>query len=139
MMTRNETHWLVRHTIPSDTSIASRLIDQLLEVMLERGWPAQELFHVQLAYEEAVVNAIVHGNKRSASKTVDVMMSCASDRVEIQITDQGAGFDPQEVPDPRQEQFLEVPGGRGLLLMHEVMSEIGYNAEGNQITMIKTR
>ena len=66
-------------------------------------------------------------------------MSCDQDRVWIRITDQGKGFDPKEVPDPRQKELLEVPGGRGVLLINEIMSEVAYNEQGNQITMTKIR
>ncbi len=139
MKTRNAALWSSRHIIPSDTSVGSALIDGLLEAMLERDWPASEQFHVQLAYQEALVNAVDHGNRRSPQKTVEIEMACDRRRIEIRITDQGDGFDPSDVPDPRQEALLEVPGGRGLLLIHEVMSEIKYNATGNQVTMTKRR
>ncbi len=64
-------------------------------------------------------------------------MKCDDVRVWVQITDQGNGFDPQSVPDPRQDEFLDVPGGRGVLLISELMSEVKYNSRGNQVTMVK--
>ena len=102
--------WTSLQTIPSDTAIGSELVHSLLAEMLERDWPSVELFHVQLAYEEAIVNAIVHGNRGAADKTVEVQMTCDRDSVWIQITDQGAGFDPAAVPDPTQGELL---GGAG--------------------------
>ena len=139
MSTLNSSPWSSCHTIPSDTSIGSGLIDDLLSAMVERDWPASELFHIQLAYEEAIVNAIVHGNRRATDKTVHVEMTCDTQRVRIQITDQGQGFDPDKVPDPRQDELLEDPGGRGLLLIREIMSEVRYNETGNQITITKIK
>ena len=131
--------WTFRREIPSDTSIGSELVNQLLEAMTECGWPATELFRTQLAYEEAIVNAIRHGNACSADKTVLVEMTCEPERVTIRITDQGEGFDPESLPDPREEERLESPGGRGVLLIREVMSDVHYNELGNQITMIKMK
>ncbi len=139
MKTRNVVRWSMSITIPSDTSVGCELINDLLEAMVEREWPSAELFHVQLAYQEAIVNAIVHGNRRAADKTVEIEMSCDHGQVRIQITDQGPGFDPQNVPDPRQEEWLEAPGGRGLLLMSEILSELMYNDLGNQVTLIKNK
>ncbi len=139
MATQQAASWSARHTIPSDTSIGSALINDLIEAMVEREWPALELFHVQLSFEEAIINAIVHGNGRAEDKTVEVEMTCDADLVCIQITDQGGGFNPGDVPDPRQDELLEVPGGRGLLLMHEIMSEVKHNESGNQITLKKIR
>ena len=79
MTTRHAAPWTARHTIPSDTSVGSQLIGGLLEAMLERGWPASAQFHVQLAYEEAMINAVIHGNCRSREKTVEIQMSCDGD------------------------------------------------------------
>ena len=139
MQARHVTPWTSRQTIPSDTAIGSDLVHNLLAAMLEREWPSVELFHVQLAYEVAIVNAIVHGNQGAADKTVEVEMSCDGDSVWIRITDQGAGFDPAAVPDPTQGELLEAPGGRGVLLITEVMSEVAYNERGNQVTLKKIR
>lgn len=131
--------WTFRKTIPSDPAVGSALIDELIGAMTDRQWPSEELFRVQLAYEEAIVNAISHGNQNDPAKTVRVEMSCGDQRVWIRITDQGSGFDPESVPDPRQDDLLESLGGRGVLLIHEIMSEVRYNDPGNQITMVKIR
>ena len=139
MSTRKTSSWSTQHTIPSDVSVGNELISELLEAMLQRGWTATDQFHVHLAYQEAMTNAVVHGNRRSLDKTVDVEMGCDDQQVWIRITDQGAGFDADAVPDPRREDLREIPGGRGLLLMSEVMSEVRYNASGNQITLTKHR
>lgn len=135
----NVAEWTFSRTIASDTSVGSALVSELIDAMMERDWPGTDVFRVQLAYEEAIVNAIRHGNRCSPDKTVSVEMRCGADQVWIQITDQGPGFDPNSIPDPRQEDLLEVPGGRGVLLISEIMSEVRYNDVGNQITMIKIR
>jgi serine/threonine-protein kinase RsbW len=131
--------WTLDKIIPSDTTIGSGLISDLIDAMMEREWPGADLFRVQLAYEEAIVNAIRHGNRFAEDKSVHVEMTCDADRVWIRITDEGPGFDTSAVPDPRQDDLLEVPGGRGLLLISEIMSEVFYNVVGNQITMTKIR
>lgn len=138
-MTSAEAVWTFQREIPSDTSVGSALITDLLDAMTEREWPATDLFRTQLAYEEAIVNAIRHGNRCDAEKTVTVEMTCDSERVVIKITDQGEGFDPKQIPDPRQDELLEAPGGRGVLLISEIMSDVTYNDRGNQITMVKMK
>lgn len=138
-MTSSDLTWKLKREIPSDTSVGSELVNELLAAMTEREWPATDLFRTQLAYEEAIVNAIRHGNRSDPEKSVKVEMACGPDRVEIQITDEGDGFDPSQVPDPREEELLEVPGGRGVLLIHEIMNHVSYNDAGNQITMVKER
>ncbi|MEL6105046.1 MAG: ATP-binding protein [Planctomycetota bacterium] len=138
-MTSSDLIWKLKREIPSDTSVGSELVNELLAAMTEREWPAPDLFRTQLAYEEAIVNAIRHGNRSDPEKSVTVEMTCGPDRVVIQITDEGDGFNPSEVPDPREEELLEVPGGRGVLLIHEIMNQVTYNDRGNQITMVKER
>lgn len=138
-MSAREAIWTFHREIPSDTAVGSALVTDLLDAMTEREWPAGDLFRTQLAFEEAIVNAIRHGNRCDPDKKVTVEMSCDDDQVRIQITDQGEGFDPRSVPDPRQEELLEAPGGRGVLLINEIMSQVEYNDRGNQITMIKIK
>ncbi|OYP37461.1 ATP-binding protein [Rhodopirellula sp. MGV] len=131
--------WTLRREIPSETTIGSELVEELIAAMTERDWPPADLFRTQLAYQEAIVNAIRHGNRCDPNKTVLVEMSCDDDRAVITITDQGDGFDPTAVPDPRSDELLEVPGGRGVLLIGELMNEVAYNDRGNQITMTKIK
>jgi serine/threonine-protein kinase RsbW len=126
-------------TIPSDTAIGSRLIDELSHQMREHGWDERQIFQVQLAYEEAIINAIRHGNGYSPDKTVDVTFTCNSQQTQIVITDQGSGFDPGTVPDPTCGDRLETPGGRGVLMIRECMSHIHYAEGGCRLTMTKDR
>ena len=131
--------WRRETTIPSDMSVGSDLVNGLIDAMGERGWSANEIFRVQLAYEEAIVNAIRHGNRFAEDKTVDVVMHCDDEEIVIQITDMGPGFDPKSLPDPREDDRLDIPGGRGVMLIHELMSDVIYNELGNQVTMRKKR
>ncbi|XZE56705.1 ATP-binding protein [Planctomycetaceae bacterium SH139] len=131
--------WNFETTIPSDTAIGSALINDLVAAMESFGWQSDHVFRVQLAYEEAIVNAIRHGNKFAEDKTVDVRMHCDNAQVQIVIEDMGPGFDPDELPDPRDEERLEIPGGRGVMLIRELMTEVEYNELGNRVTMRKLR
>jgi serine/threonine-protein kinase RsbW len=92
-----------------------------------------------MAIEEAVVNAIEHGNKRDASKTVLIVFHVDAERATMQISDQGAGFDHRNVADPTEEERLDKPRGRGVMLMRELMSEANFNEPGNSVTMVKVR
>src|SRR5947199_135963 len=96
-----------------------------------------EIFAIKLALEEALVNAIKHGNQMDRSKKVHVSYRIRPDRFEIQITDEGPGFDPEDVPDPTAFENLERPCGRGLLLMRHYMTDVRHNARGNSVTMSK--
>ncbi len=68
-------------------------------------------------------------------------MICTSSakKIRIQITDQGPGFNPEAVPDCTDDDHLDVPNGRGIMLMRNFMSLVEYNDTGNVVTMEKLR
>jgi serine/threonine-protein kinase RsbW len=123
--------------IPSDTSEARRFQDEIERQLTASRVTEQEVFSVRLALEEALVNAIKHGNQMDRSKQVHLAYRFLLDRLEIHITDEGSGFDPEDVPDPTAIENLERPCGRGLMLMRHYMTEVVYNVRGNSVRMTK--
>ena len=99
---------------------------------------------VGVSVRESVVNAIRHGNKFDPAKHVGVHFAFVPaddgpDFLEIVITDEGEGFDPAQVPDCTSDERLEVPSGRGVMLMRTFMTRIEYNAKGNRVLMEKRK
>ena len=92
-----------------------------------------------MALEEALVNAIKHGNQLDRAKSVRVNYHVSPDRFDVQITDEGPGFDPVDVPDPTAPENIERPCGRGLLLMRHYMTEVAYHDRGRTVRMAKVR
>jgi serine/threonine-protein kinase RsbW len=92
-----------------------------------------------MSIEEAVVNAIEHGNKRDLAKNVHMVFRVTPERVWLEITDEGKGFDHRNVADPTDEELLDKPRGRGVMLIRQLMTEANYNESGNQLTMVKVR
>jgi serine/threonine-protein kinase RsbW len=138
-MTSVDSSWTLDKILPSELDAGHAVIDQLMAALETAGWMGRDLFHVQMAIEEAVVNAIEHGNKRDASKQVHVIFHVFQDRAELSITDQGNGFDHHNIADPTEEERLEQPRGRGVMLIRELMSEAKYNEKGNSLWMLKRR
>ena len=110
---------------------------QILSAMEEKGFSKEDVFAVHLALEEAFLNAVKHGNKMDPSKTVTINYGIDREKVEISIQDEGGGFNPQNVPDPRVGENLYRPEGRGLLLMNAYMHVFEYNERGNGVHMIR--
>jgi len=137
----SENHWIWRcdHTIPSDTKAGRRILDQVIGELQARKWGPRDIFGVQLGLEEALVNAILHGNGLDADKQVHVVCRMTPDLVRIEITDEGEGFDPATIPDPTAPDRLEAPTGRGVMLMRSFMSRVEYNEVGNRVVMEKDR
>jgi serine/threonine-protein kinase RsbW len=124
--------------IPSDTAEARRIQEEIEQQLHSRRASDQEVFSVRLALEEALVNAIKHGNQMDRRKKVHISYRFLADRFEVRITDEGDGFDPNDVPDPTAIENLERPCGRGLMLMRHYMTEVKYNDRGNSVWMAKT-
>ncbi len=131
--------WRLVVNLPSERGSNRQVTDQLLEQLGVHGWPPADIFAIHLAAEEAIVNAIVHGNKLDPTKKVHVECEISTAVVRISISDEGAGFDPASVPDCTVDERLEAPGGRGVMLMKSFMTSIEYNATGNAVVLLKHR
>ncbi len=124
-------------TISSELCSARQVEQHLLAELHRHKYPDDCLFAVRLALEEALSNAIKHGNQLDPDKTVTVRFYVEPEKIQIIITDQGQGFDPTAVPDPTTDEHLEDPSGRGITLMRAYMDEVAYNSRGNEVRMLK--
>ncbi|RCS54836.1 ATP-binding protein [Bremerella cremea] len=131
--------WSTVETIPSDTGEGQRLIKELLTQLELAEWASHDSFGIHLAAEEAIVNAIKHGNKQDPNKSVHVDIRVGKQEVMIHITDEGPGFNPEAVPDPTLDENLDVPSGRGVMLIKAYMTDVQYNEQGNSVRMTKTK
>lgn len=131
--------WSLHEKIPSSLDVGHATIERLIVALQQNKWEGRDLFHIQLAIEEAMVNAITHGNQLAQDKVVEVEFHVDRQITFMRIKDQGAGFKPEDVPDPRDDEHLECTNGRGVMLIRELMSEVRYNDQGNEVTMIKHR
>ena len=130
---------VARKVIATDLDAARIAAEELLDTVEAGGCPSEALFAIRLALEEALANAIKHGNRYDRSKSITVTIEIDDERTVIVVTDQGEGFDPGIVPDPTVDENLEKPGGRGIMLMRAYMDEIAYNEHGNEVRMVKLR
>jgi len=122
-------------TLPQMQEFLTRLLGEIHVI----GFTDKEVFGIRLALEEALVNAIKHGNRLDPTKTVHVRYQVTHQQFTIEIRDEGPGFDPEGVPDPLNPENLERPGGRGVFLMRHYMSWVQYNEIGNCVTLCKVR
>jgi len=124
-------------TISSIPREVSHVENAIMPVLENKGWGQRAVFAVQLALEEAAINAIKHGNELDDTKKVTVSFAIDDDRCVIAIADEGEGFDPDDVPDPTVDDNLLATSGRGVALIRAYMDEVRFNEKGNEITMIK--
>jgi serine/threonine-protein kinase RsbW len=123
--------------IPSDPAEARRVQEEVERLLRAHHASEKDIFGIRLALEEALVNAIKHGNQMDRSKKVTLAAAVQADRFEIHITDEGTGFDPGDVPDPTAVENIERPCGRGLMLMRYYMTEVSFDGRGNSVRMAK--
>jgi len=115
------------------------LLDIIAAAMDEFGYATKDRFAVRLALEEALVNAVKHGNRGDPAKEARLRSYVTTEFVLLAVEDDGAGFDPAGVPDPLAPENLERPSGRGLFLIRRYMTWMEHNTRGNCITMCRHR
>jgi serine/threonine-protein kinase RsbW len=126
-------------TIPSELDAAERIQDRIIALLEKEGFSARDVFGMRLALEEAIVNAIKHGNRMDPDKSVRIRCEVDPSRVYVEVEDQGPGFNPTDIPDPTAVENLEKPGGRGIMLMRAFMTRVEYVGKGNQVVLEKHR
>ena len=123
--------------MPSDVKLLDGVLEYLNERLLRLGFIQPEDSELIIALDEAIVNAIKHGNKCDASKSVSITAEFTAEGSRFIISDEGPGFDRCTVPDPTDPCRLLEPSGRGLYLINHIMDEVCFNDAGNQLTMFK--
>ena len=138
MSTHSNNAWHYTTSFSSVSGAGEAFVDAVLQELERRSWSPKDLFAVQLALEEAIANAVEHGNRRDASKKVDVSAEISVERVLLSVRDEGEGFDESATPNPTLDQNLEIPTGRGLLLIRSFMTNVWLGSGGAKIFMEKT-
>ncbi|MES3004807.1 MAG: ATP-binding protein [Patescibacteria group bacterium] len=149
--------------LPTDIGLVTTADDALGKKLEVAGWDLEsdEVLDIQVAFREALINAIAHGNldvsipdgsfeelgviakaeqeRNPTDKKVFVDIDLDENKVEIRIRDEGKGFNWREVADPTTGEGLLKPKGRGMLFMKSYADSVIYNEQGNEVTLVKTK
>ena len=125
--------------IPSTLTDAVEVLKDIVAAVEKADYRREAIFAVRLALDEALANAVKHGNDNDPTKKVTVELDVNEQRVVVSVQDQGPGFIPEQLPDPTADENLSRPNGRGVMLMQAYMTEVGYNDSGNKVILTKTR
>jgi serine/threonine-protein kinase RsbW len=134
------------HAQTVTVDIASRLeMLEMVQTVLAHlstlmGFDDDASHYMSVAVRESVVNAMKHGNKSDEAKRVAIDFTIHPDGLEIEVKDEGAGFDPALVPNPVAEENLLKAYGRGIFFMRSFMDEVAYsfpNRGGTVVRMVK--
>ncbi|MGA2031969.1 MAG: response regulator [Thermoguttaceae bacterium] len=159
------THSESTFVLGNDASLFGPLIEYLQDSTVRMGLCNDaDRTRVGVALEEALANALFHGNLEAGSelreqdaetyytiietrrqqvpykdRLINVEARLGRDEAIFVIADSGTGFDPASLPDPTDPVNLEKASGRGILLMRTFMDEVRYSPAGNQVTLVKRR
>ena len=123
--------------IPSDLDAGRDVQKRVMEEVSCFQYEPESLFAIRLALEEAIVNAIKHGNASDPSKKVHIEADISASRVELLIEDEGQGFNRSRIPDPTTHPNLSRPNGRGILLIESYMSSVQWDHGGRRVRMVR--
>jgi serine/threonine-protein kinase RsbW len=134
------TEQTTRLVLPSHIEAVGDAAAAVTDFVQSCGIGEEPAFAIVMAVREAVTNAMVHGNKEDEAKSVEVIFNCLANVLEIEVRDQGEGFDPTAVPDPTDPVNLLKTSGRGIFLMRSFMDEVEWFARpegGTTVRMVK--
>jgi serine/threonine-protein kinase RsbW len=129
----------LRFTIPSERQQGCEVQRQIIAAAQASGFEGENLFALRIALEEAMVNAIKHGNRLDPAKQVRVEATISPEKVEILVEDEGPGFDRAAVPDPTADENLTKASGRGILLIESYMTEVAWDRGGRRLHMAREK
>lgn len=129
------TRW--QHVEVRATAFIAAIADDIGTQMTEAGFTDKDIFCLRLAMEEAIVNAIKHGNRADPQKRVLVRYSVSVLEALVEVEDEGTGFDFDHIPDPLAPENIEKPSGRGIFLMRFYMTWVRFNERGNCVTLCR--
>ncbi len=131
---------MLDQNFPSTLESVDQADLEILKAAAAAGFDEDEQHRIGMAARECMVNAVVHGNRYNRNKQVRVSVAKDEDTFTIRVTDQGDGFDMEEVPDPLHDNNLLRHSGRGLFLMQAFMDEVKVRRvapSGTEVTLIK--
>lgn len=123
--------------IPTDIHSIAGTVDYVMSRCVTCQAHARKLnLNFRVGLTEALSNAMMYGNGHDPSKNVVVEVVMSQGCLQATVRDQGTGFDPASVPDPTLPENLSRSCGRGLFLMRELLDEVSYNDQGNEVTLV---
>jgi serine/threonine-protein kinase RsbW len=129
---------ILEEKIPSRLDKIPEFISVFIEKIGSLGFDKDEIFDIRLCVEEALVNAIKHGNKLKPDLSVSVDVQLDKEGLTVNVRDEGSGFDYKKLPDPTKKENYSRPHGRGVFLIKNLMDRVEFLDNGRCIKMSKS-
>jgi serine/threonine-protein kinase RsbW len=128
----------VRVTLAANRQSVDPVVEQVMESVRDLKCMNGKEDSIELALQEALANAVVHGAKEDPSKVVECIVACDEQRgMLIIVRDPGEGFDPKNIPSCTMGENLYSNHGRGIFLINQLMDEVKFRKNGTEIHMVK--
>ena len=124
--------------LAADRKSVDPVVQQVMEAVREMKCVNGKEDAIELALQEALANAVVHGAKEDPSKVVECVVACDEQRgILIIVRDPGEGFNPQGIPTCTIGENLYSNHGRGIFLINQLMDKVEFHKNGTEIHMLK--
>jgi len=128
----------VRVTLAADRESVGPVVYQVMQSVRQMKCADGKEDAIELALQEALANAVVHGAKEDPSKVVECLVACDEERgLLIIVRDPGEGFDPSAIPACTLGENVYSGHGRGIFLINQLMDEVKFHNNGTEIHMVK--
>jgi serine/threonine-protein kinase RsbW len=134
----NKLDLVVRVSLAADRKAVDPVVAQVMDSVRKMKNIEGKEDAIELALQEALANAVVHGAKEDPTKVVECLVACDEQRgLLIIVRDPGPGFDPQAIPSCTMGENLYSNHGRGIFLINQLMDEVQFHKNGTEIHMVK--
>jgi len=119
--------------LASDPKNVSR-VESFVEHLVDKYAISPDVYgNILISLTEAVTNAIIHGNDNDKNKTVQVRLKKQKNKLAFLVSDEGGGFDFDNLPDPTAPENLLKIGGRGVFLMRQLSDDVVFYDNGSTV------
>lgn len=127
-----------RASFASASDAVPRIVARIVAAARKAGFLGEGRTDFEIALHEAIANAVLHGNQADASRRVRVRLYGQPNYgVVVAVRDEGPGFDPSSVPDPRAQDRIHLQHGRGLFLVKQLTDHVEHRKQGREIVFHK--
>ncbi|MGI8734557.1 MAG: ATP-binding protein [Pyrinomonadaceae bacterium] len=126
--------------LPSRLEAVAEVAAAVAEFLSRTGLAEDVIFGIDMAVREGIANAVIHGNKLDEKKVVSIRVIRSPDSLEINVRDQGQGFDPETLSDPTKEENILKTSGRGIFFMRNFMDQVEWSVHpdgGTELRLMK--
>jgi serine/threonine-protein kinase RsbW len=134
----DQLHLLLRVTLVADRKTVDPVVQEIMALIRRMKGVDGKEDAIELALQEALANAVIHGAKEDPSKTVECLVSSDNESsVLIVVRDPGTGFNPQVIPSCTVGENVYSNHGRGIFLINQLMDKVEFRKNGTEIRMVK--